>query len=31
MKEGAMQAGALSGCQSGPGKAVASRLEASVA
>ena len=31
MKEGASEAGAISRCKSGPGKAVAGRLEASVA
>jgi hypothetical protein len=31
MSEGAKKAGALSRCKSGPGKAVAGRLEASVA
>jgi hypothetical protein len=31
MKEGASKAGAISRCESGPGKAVAGRLEASVA
>jgi hypothetical protein len=31
MKEGASKAGAISRCKSGPGKAVAGRLEASVA
>jgi hypothetical protein len=31
MREGARQAGAISRCESGPGKAVAGRLEASVA